>query len=194
MTTQSCPGPSGKKGGKCEGLPSSSTPQAKSSQPRPCQPTPMVAGWGGCVSGGLPPEAFPQLELAFKEQPNSKSGRMSHHLILVRTGTPRAAILESTQGLQEQGQSIFQLVGSFCKIPLTGNFFSLYYYFLSIHYFTLYKFIFPPLSIEITLMGDYPLIPESPIRFFFLSLSQQKYILKKKKSSSICFAKLNFMW
>lgn len=50
---------------------------------------------------------------------------MSHHLILVRTGTPRAAIVESTQGLQEQGQSIFQLVGSFCKIPLSENFFSL---------------------------------------------------------------------
>lgn len=117
---------------------------------------------------------------------------MSHHLILVRTGTPRAAILESTQGLQEQGQSIFQLVGRFCKIPLSQNFFSLtLLFFLSIHYFTLYKFIFPPLSIEITLIGDYLLIPESPVMFFFLSLSQQKYILKRKKINMFCQIKFH---
>lgn len=122
---------------------------------------------------------------------------MSHHLILVRTGTPRAAILESTQGLQEQGQSIFQLVGSFCKIPLSENFFSLtlLFFFSSIHYFTLDKFIFPPLSIEITLIVIIYLFLKA-LLCFSSSLSANKSIFskEKKKSSSICFAKLNFMW
>lgn len=41
-------------------------------------------------------------------------------------------------------------------------------------------------------MGDYPLIPESPIRFFFLSLSKQKYILKKKiKFNMFCQIKFH---